>query len=313
MSESTIETTKRSAIAAKGGVARAKSLSMDRQSEIGRNAASVRWSTAFPKASNEGLVNIAGRLIACAVLSTKLRVLTQETFLVAIGRAGKAKGGKGSRRLATEVDGLPPFLAAENLEPFVSDDLRKASNPVVFRTRKGGIAYGYDAKLLPLVCDVYRKARDAHLQTLKDYQKRVSRGETNVEFRGVLLPNQEHIVRACDALLGDLATDGIIAMVDRATGFMEQEVRDEITTYLKLYIAPRLLPWAERFSDEFFKQVYRLYGWMYTPRSAKCPQCIGNFINKYIYGQLPPGVLEKMQEENPVTKRAIENFRITGC
>ncbi|HSZ59980.1 MAG TPA: P63C domain-containing protein [Tepidisphaeraceae bacterium] len=301
MSESTeITVVDRSTIAANAARARAKSLPRERQSEIGRTAAMARWGV--PKALSEGLVSIAGRRIACAVLSTKLRVLTQETFLKAVGRAGKAKGGKGSRRLMDSevVDGLPPFLAAENLVPYISDKLRQSATPVVFRTMKNAIAYGYDAHLLPQVIDVYRKARDAHVAALKEYQKRVSSGKRNVEFRGVLLPKQEHIVRACDDLLGDLATDGIIAMVDRATGFLEQEVRDDITEILKQYISPQLLPWTERFPDEFFKQLYRLYGWPYTPGSVKRPQCIAHFINKYIYDQLPPGALDRIHELNPM-------------
>jgi hypothetical protein len=56
-------------------------------------------------------------------------VLTQESFLSAIGRARKAKAGTGSTQL---VDGLPPFLAASNLRPFISDELRQSTTPEVF-------------------------------------------------------------------------------------------------------------------------------------------------------------------------------------
>src|SRR5436189_222307 len=117
---STPEQTERSAIASKGGLARAERLSREQRGEIAKKAALARWSTAIPQAVAEGLVQIAGRVLACAVLDTKMRVLTQETFLGAIGRDAKAKGGSGSRRLAGGVDGLPPFLGAENLGPFIS-------------------------------------------------------------------------------------------------------------------------------------------------------------------------------------------------
>ena len=43
---------------------------------------------------------------------------TQEGFLLAIGRAGKAKGGEGAT-----VDGMPAFLRAANLKEFISNDL----------------------------------------------------------------------------------------------------------------------------------------------------------------------------------------------
>lgn len=289
----------RSEIGAKGGKARADSLSPTRRREIARAAAAKRWSTDIPKAEADGVVTIAGRRIACAVLNSKVRVLTQETFLTAVGRAGKAKGGKGSERMAL-VDGLPPFLAARNLERFVSEELRRAATPVVYRTRSGGVAYGYDAQLLPLVCDVYRKARDAHMGALKAYQQGMAAGQP-VEFKGVLLPNQEHIVRQCDALIFGLGTDGINALIDRATGYVDPEMLDENLRLVKAYVPGWLFPWVERFPEEFFQQIYRLYGWEYKPGCAKRPQYIGHFINKYVYDQLPPGTRERLQAETPRT------------
>jgi hypothetical protein len=293
---------------AKGGRARAKNLPASRRSEIARDAALAKWS--LPQALCEGEINFTGRRIACAVLDTKLRLLTQETFLTTLGRAPKAKGGQGSERML-RVGGLPPFLAAENLLPFISDELRQAAMPVVFRTTRGNKAYGYDARLLPMVCEVYLLARDAHLKALKDAEKRREKGE-DFEARPILLPNQERLVQTCDLLMRSMAKEHIVTLVDRATGYAEQEIRDELFKILGQYIAPHLLPWVPRFPDEFFRQVYRLHGWPYVAGNRKMPQYVGKFINKYIYGYLPPGVLEKLQELNPVQEsgwRATQNHR----
>jgi hypothetical protein len=296
---------------AKGGLARAKTLPSARRSEIAREAAEARWSPNMPQALVEGEIEFAGRRnIACAVLDTKLRVLTQETFLTTLGRAGKAKGGQGSERMM-RVGGLPPFLAAENLTPFISDELRIAATPVVFRTKRGNRAYGYDARLLPLVCEVYLLARDEHLRAMKKAQERREHGEP-IEAKSVLLSSQERIVQTCDMLMRSMAKEHIVTLVDRATGYTDQEVRDEITKILEQYIAPHLMPWTLRFPDEFFKQVYRIHGWPYMPGNRKMPQYVGKFINKYVYEVLPPGVLEKLQELNPVTEkghRLIQNHR----
>jgi hypothetical protein len=96
--------------ASKGGVARAERLSPEQRSEIARLASSSRWGTTIPTAYHTGEIIIAGKRIACAVLETSKRILTQETFLSAIGRSIKPKG--------SSPDGLPPFLAAENLKPY---------------------------------------------------------------------------------------------------------------------------------------------------------------------------------------------------
>lgn len=58
---------------------------------------------------------------------------------------------------------LPVFLGADNLQPFISNDLISNSNPLYFKPLKGGsVSMGYRADLLPLVCEVYLKANDAH-------------------------------------------------------------------------------------------------------------------------------------------------------
>jgi hypothetical protein len=238
-------------------------------------------------------------------------LLTQETFLTTLGRAPKAKGGHGSQQ-AIRVGGLPPFLAAENLTPFISDDLRQAAMPVVFRTKRGNKAYGYDARLLPMVCEVYLLARDAHMKAMKEAQERREKGE-NVEARAVLLPSQERLVQTCDLLMRSMAREHIVTLVDRATGYADVEIRDELTKILAQYIAPHLMPYLPRFSDEFFRQVYRIHGWPYAPGNRKMPQYVGKFINKYIYGYLPDGVLEKLKELNPVLERgwrATQNHRL---
>jgi hypothetical protein len=268
----------------KGGLARAKTLSGDRRREIAKLAAEKRWGMAFPKATHAGELKIGDKVIACAVLENRKRVLTQETFLKAIGRAGKAKGGKGSTML---VDGIPPFIAAENLKPFISDELMQSTTPVMFRTPTGVRAFGYDAMLLPMVCEVYLKARDAR----------------------ATLPSQEHIVEACDLLMRGLARVGIIALVDEATGFQYERANDELIKILEAYVQEELRPWVRTFPNEFFKQMYRLQGWAYKPGTSRRTPYVGHLINKYVYEQLPPGVLAELRKLNPMTEKGYRKHK----
>jgi hypothetical protein len=275
-------------IQSKGGEARAESLAPGKRSEIATLAANARWSRDLPKATHTGQIVIAGRSLNCAVLETGKRLLTQETFLTAIGRAGKAKGKTGS----FVVDGVPPFLAAENLIPFISDDLRQSTTPIFCRNEKGVRLAGYDAMLLPMVCEVYLKLRDHY----RNKGKRVPE-------------NQKHIIEACDLLMRGLARIGIIALVDEATGYQEQRAKDELSKILEAYIVEELRPWIKTFPDEFFKQVYRLHGWPYRPGSAKRPSYVGQLINKYIYEQLPPPVLPELRKLNPITESGYRRHR----
>src|ERR1039457_5378103 len=270
---------------AMGGEARAAKLSKDERKEIASKAAEARWGVTLPQATHSGELVINGRRIACAVLQNSKRVLTQETFLTAIGRAAKAKAGTGSLKL---VDGLPPFLGAENLNPFITDELRQSTTPIVFRTVKGGRAFGYDAMLLPMVCEVYVNARD----------------------EGKLLKGQEHIAAACYVLMKGLARVGIIALVDEATGYQEQRAKDELARILEAYVQEEYRPWTRMFPEEFFRQIYRIHQWPYKPGNAKRTPFCGHLINKYVYGQLPPGVLDELRRLNPITDRGYRKRKL---
>jgi len=267
-------------MASKGGRARAEALAPEERKEIAKRAATARWTRELPRATLTGQLVIAGRTINCAVLENGKRLLTQESFLTAIGRAGKAKGKTGS----FVVDGLPPFLAAEILQPFISDELRQSTTPIFCRNEKGTRLAGYDAMLLPMVCEVYLKLRDHFRNQQKEPPKA-----------------QNHIIEACDLLMRGLARIGIIALIDEATGYQEQRAKDELSKILEAYVVEELRPWVKTFPDEFFKQVYRLHSWPYRVGSAKRPSYVGQLINKYIYEQLPPPVLPELRKLNPVT------------
>ncbi len=58
------------------------------------------------------------------------------------------------------LDDLPAFLRSNNLKPFITNELRDSTTPIIFKTDRGKKAFGYRASLLPLVCQVYLEARD---------------------------------------------------------------------------------------------------------------------------------------------------------
>ncbi|PQV63273.1 hypothetical protein B1R32_11499 [Abditibacterium utsteinense] len=69
-------------------------------------------------ASYEGDLPIGDTSLKCAVLDDSTRVLTRATFVKAMGRQGKVKGG----RAYDDEFNTPVFLTAKNLEPFISKE-----------------------------------------------------------------------------------------------------------------------------------------------------------------------------------------------
>lgn len=257
-----------------GGAARAAALSSSRKSEIAKRAAEVRWGTNLPKAIAEGVLIIGDLKITCAVLDdvNNTRVLTQEGFLSAIGRAGKAKGGEGAT-----VDGLPAFLRANNLKPFISNELVESTTPIEFVPLRGpgyqGRAFGYRASLLPNVCWVYQDALVA--------QK--------------LLPSQVHIGKASQFFLKALTNHAIEDLVDMATGFEDVRKRNAINKIIEKYVERSAQPWVKMFSLDFYRHIYRLNGWAFEPAKTARPGVIGTWTND-IYERLAPGVKQALHE-----------------
>lgn len=220
------------------------------------------------KAIYEGDLKIGDLKIPSAVLEDKTRVLNSKGFLTAIGRPWK-----GSSR--TE---LPNFLGAKNLVPFVSDQLRESLVPIEYKSKKGGKTIkGFKAELIPLVCDVYLKARES----------------------GALSKTQEAVAQKAEILVRSLSKIGIVALVDEATGYQYERDRDELYRILEAYISKEFLPWTKRFPDEFYENLFRLKGWTYNPLTVKRPKVVGRLTNELVYEKLPPGVLEELKKKTP--------------
>lgn len=262
--------------ASAGGTARAARLSPEERSAIAQEAAAARWGNAAVPAPDNGDLQIGDRAIKCAVTEDGTRLISQESFLTALGRAPKAKGGTGVRGSR-----VPAFLSASNLQPYISRELQEMADPILYAPRTGGRAFGYRAELLPLVCEVYLDAR----------------------ADGRLLKSQEPAAKAAEILARGLMRVGIIALIDEATGYQETRARNELQKILEAYVKAELRPWLKTFPDEFFKEIYRLQGWEYKPGTSKRTPYVGKLVNKYVYEQLPPGVLDKLRELNPRSPR----------
>ena len=184
-------------------------------------------------------------------------------------------------------------MSAEILNPFISDDLRVSTTPILFRMKNGQRTVGYDALLLPMVCEVYQKLHDS-------ITKKLASGDaSDIRQAKKTYAQYQHIITACDALVSGFARRGIIALVDDATGYQDDKVRQDIDRIIQMYVAPALVPWAQKFPHEFFKEAYRILGWEYKPGQTKHSPYMGKFITKYVFDALPPGVLDELKRRLP--------------
>lgn len=221
-----------------------------------------------------GVITIGEHYIRCSVLDDGTRVIAQQSFMGAIGRSEKVK-----KSAKSGDDGLPPFLSSTRLKPFVDKDLLETTVPVLFLTKSKTMAYGYSASLLPAVCSVYVKARNA----------------------GLLTKQQMHIATACEIMLMALADVGIIGLVDEATGYQADRSADALQKILSQFISKALCKWVLTFDAEFYRQLFRLRRIDPCEFSSSRPQWVGHITNDIVYRRLAPSVLSELQKRNPRT------------
>ena len=274
-----------------GGKARAASLTAAERKAIAQKAANSRWNADIPQALEEGEFPLGASNIACAVIDdgSETRVITQATFLRAIGRSRSPKAGTG---VLSTVDDLPFFLQAEALKPFISNELKGSTKPIFYRSKAGGKGVGYDAKLLPMVAEVYLKFRDHHL---------AENGEVPSRYA--------HIVVAADALMRGLAHVGIIALVDEATGYQETRAKNALAEIFRQFLTDERQKWSLTFPLDFYKEIYRLRGWKFEPWNTRRPSVVAKWTDNFVYDRLAPGITKELREKNPVSDTERRSFK----
>lgn len=228
------------------------------------------------KATHKGVLKIGDIEINCFVLDDGRRLLSGRAVTSSVGLTGRGQG-------------MQRFLESKSLNPLIPEELVVAiRNPIVFTVQSGlKPTYGYEATLLPELCNIIIEAND---------QK-------------PLPPQQQTMVKRAKILLRAFSTVGIIALVDEATGF--QEVRDRLALQkiLEAYISKELLPWTKRFPDEFYIEMFRLRNWQWKGMSVNRPSVVGRLTNDVVYNRLAPGVLEELRRVTPKDEKGRRKHR----
>lgn len=269
---------------AAGGRARAESMTAIERSDMAKKGAASRWEKARKMDSLPAVIlkgedlNLAGIKIPCAIVaiegrSEPVRVLTENGITNAL--LGSRSGASKRLKKKSEADGapLPLFLAPSQLNAFVDAELRDGPLRVIEYVDGDRVMRGFDAEVLPAVCEIWLRAREA----------------------GALQTQQLEKAQQAELLTRALARVGIIAMVDEATGYQRFRAKDSLAKILEAYVAKELQPYVSRFPPEFYQEIFRLRGLSFPTGSVKRPQYFGHITNDIIYRRLAPGVWKELK------------------
>lgn len=224
----------------------------------------------------EGTLDLGGFTLPCYVLEDGTRVLSgrgmQEALKMVDVEDGKQTAGTRLTR----------YLDQKSLKPFIfRDKSMDHFAPMVCYLGEKKI-HGYEATILIDICDGFLEARK-HIQ---------------------LSPRQSIIADQCEILVRSFAKVGLIALIDEATGYQNEREHFELQKILSAYISDEILKWQLTFTDDFYRQIYRLWGLPFIPKYIKNkPSFIGTLTRKYIYEELPDGVVERIKEKIGKTEK----------
>lgn len=247
---------------------------MDNKKRAEKAAAVSAAVRAAPKATHTGVESASG--VSCAVLPDGRRVISMqgsgglaETFGVSVGSKMPrwAPGG--------EKGQLPYVLQANELQPYISFELREAlSEPIVYKGNVGA-SYGIDVTLLPAICEVWIEAE-----------------------RSGALRQKHHLNTANKAAIfyKSLARVGAVALVDEATGYQKDRERDALAELLKEFIAQEMRPWVSTYPADFFEELCRLRNVPFKANMRR-PQYFGHLVNNITYDRMAPQLREMLKEE----------------
>lgn len=220
-----------------------------------------------------GELKLADFSIPCYVLEDGTRVLSARGMQTALNMTDESN--RTSARLTR-------YLSQDSLKPFIYNNKDIGHYEPIICYDGNAKINGYEATVLVDICDAFLEARK-HIK---------------------LSSRQAIIAEQCEVLVRSFAKVGIIALVDEATGYQYDRERFELHKILAAYISDEILKWQLTFTDDFYKEVYRLWGLPFIPKYIKNkPSFIGKLTTKYIYEQLPKGVVDKIKEKIGKTEK----------
>lgn len=254
---------------AKGGAARMASMTPEQRKENAKAAAEAKKRrAALPKVTHEGSLKFLNIELPCYVLENGQRVLSQR------GISEAFTGSRGGGAVETGAHKLPRFLAKKDVKSFINNDLMARINQSIeFLPKSGRSAFGYDAFLLPEICEVVIDACKASGQ----------------------LESTQYAV--AETLIRGFARVGIAALIDEATGYQKDREKDALAKILEKFVAKELQPWMKTFPSDYYEHLFRIYGLPYPPEGnpAWKPQFFGHITNNVVYERLAPEILPELK------------------
>lgn len=239
---------------AKGGVARAKSLTKEQRANIAKKAAAARWGDKPLKATHKGnFMDEFGIDVECYVLN-------DENKTAVVSGAGLARLlGLGDHMIA-----VTRLLNAQYMSDFIGTVLReKMEKPFKFQWHHGGSVFGSG------------EANGYDLTAVGDMAIAI----LNAHQANALPQTRAKAAMMAQKLAGASMKAGLKGLAYAVAGY-RPEVQEVIDAF-KAFVREEARQYEREFPDELYEEWYRLYG-LNRPEKGR-PIRFGQLTNMQIY------------------------------
>jgi hypothetical protein len=108
---------------------------------------------------------------------------------------------------------------------------------------------------------------------------------------GKLHKSRQGIVPNCMKIMRALATTGEVALIDEATGYQYHRAPDALQDLIFKLLRQSCASWERRFHPDYYRAIYRLFGWQYRGHLQNPPHVVGQITLRWVYGPVLPADL----------------------
>lgn len=268
---------------AKGGNARAASLTPEERTEIAKKGANSKWDKSLPTVLLGAKLTLGGVEVDCYVTEDGERLIAgrgMQDILKVVDEETPKDQKPGSR--------LTRLLNNKAIKPLIYRDKSSDHFSPKKRRYQSRLISGFNAEMLVDICEGMLEARN----------------------QGIIKTARQYIIAAqCELIMRGLAKTGIVALIDEATGYQNLRPADGLRTYFDQILKKDLAVWFKRFPDEYYENIYRLKGWDWPGMGKNRYSVVGIYTNDLVWERLVPGLREELNIRNPKNQKGYRSHK----
>lgn len=126
----------------------------------------------------------------------------------------------------------------------------------------------------------------------------------NAAINGTLHKARQSIVPNCMKIMRALATTGEVALIDEATGYQYHRAPDALQELISRLLRQSCASWERRFHPEYYRAIFRLFGWKYQGHTQNPPHVLGQITLRWVYAPvLPVDLIEAIRARKSISHK----------